>query len=118
MYRVTFYRSILYCFLIWSNLSEGALSNKRVDLVAVQPLLPVFYNVIIVVVVVAVVVHFALFFGAGVLRGNLLGSPFLLCVIHLESQSCVLNMDKGLLTNLDLSLIFMSFLIKDQLNIM
>lgn len=70
----------------YANLSEGALANKRVDLVAVQPLLPILHNVVIVVVVVAVVVHLALFFGARVLGGNLLGSPFLLRVIHLEGK--------------------------------
>lgn len=80
-----------------TNLSEWALANKWVDLVAVQPLLPVLHNVVVIVVVIAVIVHLALFFGAGVFRRNLLGSPFLFRVIHLRSKEKVLISDPVLL---------------------
>lgn len=66
------------------HLSEGALADERVNFVAVEPLLPVLHYVVVVVVVVAVVVNFPLFFGARVLRGNLLRTSLLLSVVHLQ----------------------------------
>lgn len=67
-----------------SHLSEGALAYERVDFVAVEPLLPVLHNVVIVVVVVAVVVNFSLFLRARVLGWNLLRTSLLLSVVHLR----------------------------------
>lgn len=67
-----------------SHLSEGALADERVDFVAVEPLLPVLHNVVVVVVVVTIVVNFPLFFGARVLGRNLLRTSLLFSVVHLQ----------------------------------
>lgn len=71
------------CFLGLSHLSEGALPNQRVYLVAVQPLFTIFHNIVVVVVVIAVVVDFSLLLGAAVLWRDLLGPPLLFSIVHL-----------------------------------
>lgn len=70
--------------LLFLHLSKRALADEWVYLIAVQPLLSVLDNVIVVVVIIAIIVDFPLFLSAAVLWGNLLGSPLLLGIVHLD----------------------------------
>ena len=66
-----------------THLSEGALADERVNLVAVHPLLAGLDDVVMVVVVVAVIVEAPLLLVARILALRLLCSPLLLGVVHL-----------------------------------
>lgn len=67
-----------------SYLSKGAFAYQGVDLITIHPLLPVFYDIIIVIVVIAIVVNLPLLLVAGIVSLALLVSSLLFCIVNLK----------------------------------
>lgn len=67
-------------------LSKRALPNQRVNLIAVQPFLSIFNNVVVIIIIVAIVEDFSLLLGTAVLGWDLLRPPLLFSIIHLSRR--------------------------------